>query len=79
MDSARKRCINDYGMSADHIDKTIETKNRDRISHYQHFTGQRWGDAHNYDIVINTAFVSIPLAAELIVDICQKKINVVTS
>lgn len=37
----------------------ITEVDRHRAKYYAFYTGQRWGDRHNYDICINTARISI--------------------
>jgi len=70
---AAHRCVEQYGMSSKGIEQTILSKNRARVAHYQHYTGQRWGDHNNYDLMINTACTGIDTAARLIVDLCRAK------
>lgn len=44
----------------------IESVNTARANHYYNYTNGRWGDASNYDLVINTRVVGIEGAADLI-------------
>ena len=67
--AAVERCAEQYGMSREGLEKLVANKNRYRISHYQHFTNKKWGDPKNYDIMLNTASISIEAAAELISDL----------
>jgi len=71
--AAVQRCVSEYGMSIECIDKLVTNKNRYRISHYQHFTGKKWGDPKNYDLMINTANISIETATQLIADLYHSR------
>ncbi|WP_195270000.1 cytidylate kinase family protein [Eubacterium sp. 1001713B170207_170306_E7] len=44
----------------------IAEKDRERTSHYQHFTGRTWGAAGNYSLSVDTSVFGIEGAAELI-------------
>ena len=47
--------------------------NRSRISHYQYYTNQKWGDPHNYDLMINTGNMTFAMACDIIVHLYQIK------
>lgn len=44
----------------------IEEVNTARANHYFHYTEGRWGDAANYDLVINTGVIGVDGAADII-------------
>ncbi|MCQ2228601.1 MAG: cytidylate kinase family protein [Bacteroidales bacterium] len=70
-ESACERCNNVY-----HDPWTINEiikKNEARKTHYEHYTGQRWGDPHNYDLMVNTASITIDLATRLIIALALEK------
>lgn len=50
----------------------IEAVNTARANHYYNYTEGRWGDASNYDLVINTSVVGIEGAAELICQLARE-------
>lgn len=52
----------DAGEALAEIDKV----NTARANHYWKYTGHRWGDAENYDIVINTGSIGIDKAVDII-------------
>lgn len=75
-DSAYKRCIDEYGIKSDVAETEIRRINRNRIAHYEYYTGEKWGDPHHYNLMINTGSISLPMACELIMDVyrnMQKK------
>lgn len=75
-ESAYKRCVNEYGIKADVAEAEIKRINRNRIAHYEYYTGEKWGDPHHYNLMINTGSISLPMACELIMEVyrnMQKK------
>ncbi len=44
----------------------IDEVNTARANHYLRYTGKRWGDAANYDLVLNTSTIGIDHAVELV-------------
>lgn len=65
-EQAMKRCINEYGLKQEEAAAAIRQRNRNRIHHYEYYTGRKWGDPHNYDLMINTGTISLEMACELI-------------
>lgn len=43
-----------------------------RGGYYSHYTGHRWGDAANYNLTINTSYISLAQAADLIIEYIEK-------
>lgn len=64
--SAVKRVVEEYHKPSESAAEEVSKVNKYRISHYQHFTGRRWGDSANYAIMINTSQVPPSLACEII-------------
>ncbi len=54
MDDAIQRCKNVYKMESDDLESEIINLNNARINHYQFYTGNKWGDPHRYNLLINT-------------------------
>ena len=72
-DFAAKRIAEECGCDvASALDK-ISDVNSARANHYYNYTSGRWGDAANYDIVINTAFVGIEGAVDIICRLAQER------
>ncbi len=67
MDFRADRIVKLYGESEKSPEVRLQEKDKRRSVNYQHYTGQTWGDAKNYDISINTAVVGVEKAADLIV------------
>lgn len=68
-----ERCNNVYQDPWTEAD--IIKKNEERIAHYEHYTGRKWGDPHNYDIMVNTGVMTIELATRLISALAVEKYN----
>jgi len=70
-EAAYDRCNNVY-----HDPWTVNEiikKNDARKAHYEHYTGQRWGDPHNYDLMVNTSSMTFDLATRLIIALAFEK------
>lgn len=67
--SAVSRSINEYGLDSSKALAEVRRVNRARATHYEYYTGRRWGDPHNYDITINTAKISLDTACDIIMKI----------
>ena len=55
-----------------HFTVDIEQVNKGRSNHYFQYTGRRWTDAHDYDLVLNTSKLGISRCADIIADCVQK-------
>ncbi len=69
METARQRCVQEYGLPADKAESEIRRVNRKRMTHYEYYTGRKWGDPHHYDLVVNTSHVSIEEACRMVGDL----------
>lgn len=66
---ACSRCIRQYGIPEEKAEMEIKRINRHRSIHYEHYTGMRWGDPHNYDLMINTSRTPLNVACKMIKEI----------
>lgn len=73
LENARKRCVQEYGIPLEKTESEIKRINRSRIAHYEYYTGEKWGEPHHYNLMINTGEIELPVACELIKNIYQKK------
>lgn len=46
--------------------KELEKENKTREQYYNYYTGQKWGNPLNYDMLINTGKLPLPEAAHII-------------
>ena len=58
--------VDTYGLPEKHIEHTIIKTDKRRANYYSYFSNQKWGQADNYDLVLNTSKISIENAAEVI-------------
>lgn len=70
--SAIKRCTEEYGLKKEEAGKEIRTVNRNRIHHYEYYTGEKWGEPHHYHLMLNTGSIGLDTACQLIKDIYKK-------
>ena len=67
------RCTTEYGVPADKAQAEIARVNRNRIAHYEYYTGGRWGDPHRYDLMLNTGSMGLQTACELVAGLYRKE------
>ena len=61
-----KRCIEEYGDSADEVEKKMATYDKARRNYYNYHTSRKWGDYKNYDLAVNSSLVGEQGAADVI-------------
>ena len=72
-ESARRRCVEEYGIVPEAADAEIRRVNRNRRTHCEYYTGERWDDPHRYDFTVNTGRLSLADAARTIARICRER------
>lgn len=65
-EAAIKEIMQRDKLSAEAATMKINKINKVRSNHYYKYTGHRWDDSHDYDLVINTSVVSYDAAVDLI-------------
>lgn len=63
------RCVGEYGVSPDIAESEDRRVNRNRLAHYEYYTGMKWGDPHHYNLMINTGSIDLKTACRLIADL----------
>lgn len=66
-----KRVMERHDLTAKAAETLINKTDKNRASYYLHFTGEKWGDRKNFDLVISSA-IGIHMAVDLIVDFYQE-------
>ena len=66
IESAISRVTREYGIPDQKAEEEIHRINKERANHYWRYTGQRWGDTRNYDLVVNTSRIGIDKTIEII-------------
>ena len=72
LDSRIKRAVGEYGVDPDKVEETIKKIDKKRESYYNFYTGKKWGNAENYDLVINRSQISINHTIEILPKIFAK-------
>ena len=72
-DEKVKRTVDIYKLKEKDARKEIKRINKQRANHYKHYTGNEWGKLENYDICINSDFMGVENASELLYDIVRRK------
>lgn len=71
MESRAKRIVERYGETDKSPKKRLEDKDQKRRVYYKNYTGRSWGEAHNYDLCLDSGKLGIETCAELIVAACR--------
>ncbi|MCD7867196.1 MAG: cytidylate kinase-like family protein [Clostridiales bacterium] len=66
MEKRIEHSVKEYGMSKDTAREEIERSDRERARHYSTFTDRKWGDRHNYDIMLNSGEIGLDNCAKVI-------------
>ncbi len=53
-------------------EKILKEKDNKRATNYEHFTGRKWGEPTNYDLMINSSKLSKEECVKLIIDLFEK-------
>ncbi len=72
MEFRADRIVRLYGESEKSPMARLQEKDKRRQINYQHYTGQVWGNATNYDICLNSAVLGIESCVDVIVAQCKK-------
>lgn len=73
--SACVRCVQEYGVSEEKAESEIKRINHNRIAHYEYYTGDKWGEPHHYNLMINTGSIDLSVACNLIKSIYKNRIK----
>ena len=61
-----KRATTYYGLESDKVADELRKKDKKRANYYNYYTSQRWGDAENYHLSLNSDAVGIDAAVEIL-------------
>lgn len=73
--SACVRCVQEYGVSEEKAESEIKRINHNRIAHYEYYTGEKWGEPHHYNLMINTGSIDLSVVCNLIKSIYKNRIK----
>ena len=71
MDYRADRIVRLYGESEKSPEARLQEKDKRRKVNYQHYTGRTWGDAHNYDISLDSGVLGVDACADIIINIVK--------
>lgn len=67
MEYRADRIVRLYGESEKSPETRLHEKDKRRMINYEHYTGRTWGQAHNYDLCLNSGTLGIDACVDLIV------------
>ena len=73
MEDRIRRAQKLYGDDPENIKNTINSIDKARSNYYNYHTGYKWGDYRNYNLMINSSYITEDEAAELIKDYVEKR------
>ena len=61
-----RRTVDVYELTEKNVEYTIVKTDKRRANYYSYFTNQKWGQAENYELILNSSKIGIDNAAEVI-------------
>lgn len=68
-----KRAIESYGDDPAKAKEIVATYDKARQNYYNYHTGQKWGEFKNYNLAINSSYISEEAVVDLIADYVQHR------
>ena len=68
-----KRAVEAYGDDPAKVREIISTYDKARQNYYNYHTGQKWGEYKNYNLAVNSSYISEEEAANLIVSYVENR------
>ena len=62
-----ERCVTQYGVDPKDVRNRVRDYDKARMNYYNYHTSQKWGEFSNYNLALNTSYISDEKAADLIV------------
>ncbi len=72
-ESAYRRCVEEYKVPDGKAMDEISRVNRNRIAHYEYYTGEKWGEPHHYDLMLNTGSMDLETACKLVAALYRRE------
>lgn len=73
MKDRKERAVHSYEVDERNIENSVEKIDKRRANYYNYYTDQKWGDADNYDIVLDSSKFGIEGCALILKTILEKK------
>ena len=68
-----ERNVRLYGESEKSPQTRINEKDKRRRVNYHHYTGRRWGEAHDFDVCLDSGKLGIETCSEILINLMQGK------
>ena len=75
MEDRINRCINSYGDDPATVKGKIKDYDKARANYYNYHTSQKWGHFRNYNMSIDSSYISDEKIADLIVQFVETRLN----
>lgn len=62
-----------YGETDQRIEERLREKDRARADFYEHFTGQRWGDARHFHVCLDSGALGIDTCVDILADVLREE------
>ena len=68
LDVRIQRALQEYDIEPARAKHAVVKADKNRANYYSFYSGQKWGQADNYDLCINTTHLTIEQAVEVIMN-----------
>ena len=68
-----RRAVEEYRFTSEGAPEKIKKIDKSRANYYKYYTGQPWGNLHNFDLVVNTSFTGVLGAVNVIQTMLEEK------
>ena len=72
MEKRVRKVVDYYNVEERDVKKIINRIDKQRASYYEQNTDRKWGEAHNYDLCIDSGLLGAEKTAELIIELYKK-------
>jgi cytidylate kinase len=69
----RERAVREYGILPEQVDNVIHKFDKKRSNYYSEFTGKKWRDYQNYEMVLDSGRLGIENCAGMIWDLMNRQ------
>ena len=70
-----KRAVEEYGVPEEDVKKMMKDTDKARANYYSYHTGRKWGEHVNYNISIDSGYISVDDIVDLILIYTERKIS----
>lgn len=68
-----KRCVDVYNENPEKVKEIVATYDKARLNYYNYHTCQKWGDFKNYNLSINSSYITEEEVANLIINYMEHR------